>query len=142
MSPSTRRHTAIFQPMNEAPDPRRPYYRVDPNMDRYIPNHIPASERWWYFGLSLLILAWGSYGLWTDDLIVPISKRGRSVHLHGTAAVVMFCAMLAAILNLLAIVVDHFDIRNNELTYRRVAFVTQVVGCVLFVSAIVVQAWR
>jgi hypothetical protein len=111
-------------------------------MDRYIPNHIPASERWLYFGLSLLILTWGSYGLWVDDLIVPIGKRGRSMHFHGTAAVVMFCAMVAAILSLLAIVIDHFDLRNNELTYRRFAFFTQLVGCVLFVSAIVIQAWR
>jgi hypothetical protein len=122
--------------MTAGPDPSRPYYQVDPNMDRHIPNHISASERWWNFGLSLLIIAWGSYGLWADDLIVPVSKRGNAIHLHGTAAVIMFCAMVAAALNLLMVIVDHIDIRNNELTYRRIAVCTQFVAWVLFVAAI------
>ena len=125
--------------MSVPPDPRRPYYRVDPNMDRYIPNHIPASERWIYFGMSVFIICWGAYGLWSDDLIVPISKRGDAIHFYGTSAVIMFCAMVAAALNLLIIIVDHFDIRNNELTYRRIAFGTQAVGTLLFVVAICVR---
>jgi hypothetical protein len=128
--------------MTAKPDPNRPYYQVDPNMDRYIPNHIPAGARWWYVGLSLLLIAWGSHGLWTDDLIVPVSKRGATIHLQGIAAVIMFCAIVAAALNLLAVVIDHFDIRNNELAYRRFAFGTQLLGWALFASAIVAHVWR
>jgi hypothetical protein len=122
--------------------PNRPYYQVDPNMDRYIPNHIPAGERWWYVALSSLLIAWGCHGLWTDDLIVPIGKHGATINLHGAAAVIMFCAIVAAALNLLAVVIDHFDIRNNELTYRRFAFVTQLIGWTLFASAIIVHILR
>jgi len=125
--------------MTAGPDPGRPYYQVDPNMDRYVPNHISASERWWNLGLSLLIIAWGSYGLWVDDLIVPVGKRGNVIHLHGTAAAIMFCAMVAAALNLLTVIIDHIDIRNNELSYRRIAFCTQLVGWLLFASAIFVR---
>ena len=125
--------------MAAEPDPRRPYYRVDPNMDRYIPNHIPANERWVYFALSVFIICWGAYGLWADDLVVPISKRGSGIHFHGTSAVIMFLAMVAAARNLLAIIMDHFDIRNNELTYRRIAFGTQLVGVLLFAVAICVR---
>ena len=125
--------------MAKSPDPRRPYYRVDPNMDRYIPNHIPTSERWLYFALSVFIICWGAYGLWEDDLIVPVSKRGDAMHFSGTSAVIMFCAMVAAVLNLLAIIFDHFDVRNNELTYRRIAFGTQVLGALLFAVAIGVR---
>jgi hypothetical protein len=125
--------------MAAEPNPSRPYYRVDPNMDRYIPNHIPATERWVYFALSVFIICWGTFGLWADDLIVPISKRGDAIHFHGTSAVIMFCAMLAAVLNLLTIIIDHFDIRNNELTYRRIAFGTQVAGVLLFATAICVR---
>jgi hypothetical protein len=121
--------------------PSRPYYRVDPNMDRYIPNEIPASARWWNFALSLVLIAWGSYGLWADDLLVPVGKRGYALHLHGSAAVVMFFALIAAVVNLLAVVFDHFDVRNNELTYRRIAFGTQIVGWTLFVSAVLVHFW-
>lgn len=128
--------------MTAGPDPGRPYYQIDPNLDRYIPNHISASQRWWNLGLSLLIIAWGSYGLWADDLIVPVSKRGHEIHLNGTAAVIMFCAMVSAALNLLTVIVDHIDIRNNELTYRRIAFGTQLVGWLLFASAIFVHMLR
>ena len=127
--------------MSHEPPLNRPYYQVDPNMDRYIPNHIPAGERWWNVGLSLLILAWGSYGIWADDLIVP-TKRGNGLHLHGAAAVLMFCAMVASVLNLLSVVVDHFDVRNNEITYRRMAFGTQLVGWALFAAAIVTHVLR
>lgn len=115
---------------------KRPYYNVDPNMDRYIPNHIPPFEIWTNLSLSLLILAWGSYGLWADDLLIPVGRRGAALHLHGTAAVVMFCAMVFAVLNLLAVIVDHFDVRNNELAYRRAAFGTQVAAWLLFAVAI------
>lgn len=128
--------------MTVPPDPKRPYYRVDPHMDRYIPNEVPASTRWWRLVLSVLILAWGSYGLWADTLIVPVSKRGDVLHLRGAAAVVMFCAMVAAVLNLLAVIVDHFDERNNELTYRRIESFTRVVGVLLCVAAILLHLWR
>ncbi len=127
--------------MSLEPPKHRPHYQVDPNMDRYIPNHIPSAERWWNVGLSLLILAWGAYGLFADDLIVP-TKRGNGIHLLGTAAVIMFCAMVASVLNLLSVVLDHFDIRNNELMYRRIAFGMQALGWSLFAAAIIFHVLR
>ena len=128
--------------MTTGPEPRRPYYRVDPNMDRYIPNQFSTGQLFMHIDLSLLLLLWGGFGLWADDLVVPVSKRGAALHLHGAAAVVMFCAMLAATANLLSVVLDHFDIRNNELSYRRVAFFSQAVGWLLFAAALVVHFWR
>lgn len=74
-----------------------------------------------------------------NDLIVPVNKRGPALHLQGAAAVVMFCALLAATANLLSVVLDHFDIRNNELSYRRFAFFTQTLGWLLFAAALVVH---
>ena len=128
--------------MTTGPDPNRPYYRVDPKMDRYIPNQFSAGQLWSHVGLSLLLLCWGAFGLWTDDLIVPISKRGDALHLQGAAALVMFSAMVAATMNLLSVVLDHFDIRNNELFYRRAAFFTQAIGWLLFAAALVVHFLR
>jgi hypothetical protein len=123
--------------MSTEPSKDRPYYNVDPNLDRYIPNEIPASERWWNVFLSLAILAWGSYGIWADDLVVPTKRNG--VHLQGIAALIMFGAMVAAALNLLSVVVDHFDLRNNELSYRRIAFGSQLIGWLLFGLAMAVH---
>jgi hypothetical protein len=125
--------------MTPGPDPNRPYYQVDPKMDRYIPNQFGAGQLWSHVGLSLLLLCWGGFGLWTNDLIVPVSKRGAALHLQGTAAVIMFCALVAATVNLLSVVLDHFDIRNNELSYRRLAFFTQALGWLLFAAALVVH---
>lgn len=121
--------------MSEPSIKDRPYYKVDPNIDRYIPNEISSCERWSNALLSLAILAWGSYGIWADDLIVP-TKRGNGLHLHGTAALLMFGAMVAAAMNFLSVVVDHFDLRNNELSYRRFAFASQIIGWILFGMAI------
>ena len=125
--------------MTTGPDPSRPYYKVDPKMDRYIPNQFSAGELWGHVALSLLLLCWGGVGLWTNDLVVPISKRGAALHLQGPAAIVMFCALVAATVNLLSVVLDHFDIRNNELSYRRFAFFTQALGWLLFGAALVVH---
>lgn len=63
--------------MTAKSDPRRPYYQVDPNMDRYIFKHMPASERWWNLGVSLLNLGWGSFDHWANDLIVPTQTLDR-----------------------------------------------------------------
>ncbi|MCZ8159125.1 MAG: hypothetical protein ACK5V0_13030 [Alphaproteobacteria bacterium] len=128
--------------MSTGPDPHRPYYRVDPKMDRYIPNQFSAGQLRSHVGLSLLLLGWGTFGLWTDDLVVPVSKRGAALHLQGAAALVMFCAMIAATLNLLSVILDHFDIRNNVLSYRRAAFFTQALGWLLFVAALLVHFLR
>ncbi len=108
-------------------------------MDRYIPNQFSAGELWGHVALSLLLLCWGGYGLWTNDLVVPISKRGAALHLQGAAAVVMFCALVAATANLFSVVLDHFDIRNNELSYRRFAFFTQALGWLFFGAALIVH---
>jgi len=86
-------------------------------------------------------MGWGSFGIWVDDLIVPL-RRGNSLHLRGTAAMIMFAAMVAAALSFLSVVIDHYDLRNNELGYRRFAFATQALGWLLFVVAMVVHFFQ
>jgi hypothetical protein len=53
-----------------------------------------------------------------------------------------FGSAATSVLNLLVVVADHFDIRNNESFYRRLAFGTQLVGWVLFGLAILVHVRR
>ncbi len=83
----------------------------------------------------MVILAWGSYGIWANDLPVP-TKNGYLYHFRGIAAVLASCAMLAVVISLLSLVADHFDVRNNEIWYRRIAFVAEIVGFLIFLSAI------
>jgi len=93
----------------------------------YRPNRIPVSARLLHAGLSLFLLAYGGHGVLVDDLFIP-AKRGRGLHLHGMGAWIMYGALVMAALNLLAVVVDHYDTRNNERQYRSFANITQALG--------------
>ncbi len=103
----------------------------------HTPNHISLSSRWFYAIASPLIVAYGAYGIWIDDLFLP-GKRGPGTHLHGVAAWLMFAAIVAAALNMVSVIIDHFDTRNNETNYRRFAKITSWSG---FALAAVSFAW-
>ena len=49
---------------------------------------------------------------------------------------------MAAVRNLLSIVADHYDLRNNERHYRIIAFTTQAAGWVLCGLAVLAQMFR
>src|SRR4051812_48569937 len=104
-------------------------------MSQYSPNRIPASTRAWNAVLSIVLIVYGAYGLYVDDLFIP-SKRG-GLYFHQEAAWVMYAAMICAALNLLSIVVDHYDERDNENNYRLFAKVTQIAGWIFFATAII-----
>jgi hypothetical protein len=101
----------------------------------YTPNHIPLSHRWGYGLLGAAVMAYGSYGLWVDEIFLP-GKRGRGMHFHGIDAWLLYGAILCLAANCLAVIVDHFDTRNNETNYRRFAKVTALLGYGLFGLAI------
>lgn len=88
-------------------------------------------------GLSAGILSYGIVGLCNDWIWIP-GKRTSGLIMHGWAAGLMFCAMLAASLNLASVIVDHYDRRDNEHDYRRFARISATCGWVLFIFAFVV----
>lgn len=59
--------------------------------------------------------------------------------MHGEPMWIMLGAFACAVANLLSIVIDHYDRRNNEINYRRFAKVTRILGWVLFGLAIVLD---
>ena len=99
------------------------------------PNHIPKGERIGYIIFSLLLLAYGTYGVWVNDLFVP-GRRSRGIHLHDGTAWMMYGAIICACLVMLSVVVDHYDRRNNERHYRVFAAVGEYVGWTLFVLSL------
>lgn len=103
----------------------------------YTPNHIPEGTRVFHILASCALILYGAIGLWFDDLPMP-TKRGRFVHFHGVSAWLMFSAMIACCANLLSVVVDHYDRRNNETDYRWFAQVAAVIGWSLLVVACIV----
>lgn len=83
----------------------------------YIPNVISLPQRLAHFLGGLLLLGYGAWGLYVDDLYLPARHGGW--HLHGSSAWIMAGALACGALVLLAVVVDHYDRRNNEIAYER-----------------------
>lgn len=101
----------------------------------YTPNHIPVVERIANICFSLLLLAYGGYGLWVNDLYIPGKRRG--LHLHDVPAWVMYGAFICACLVMLSVVADHYDRRNNEIAYRRWADCFRYLGWGFFIASLV-----
>jgi len=107
----------------------------------YIPNEIPREERRNNILFSTLLFAYGSYGVWVNDLYIP-GKRSRGVHLHDVPAWIMYAAMICACVVMLSVVVDHYDRRNNERHYRAFAEVGKFVGWGLFGASLFWSLFR
>ena len=106
----------------------------------YTPNRIPSGERMVNTVFSAALLLYGAFGLAIDDLYIP-GKRGHGVHLHGSPAWIMYCAFIFASLNLMSVVIDHYDTRDNEINYKVFARVTQVLGWILFFAALALDLY-
>lgn len=102
----------------------------------HVPNSIPRRERIANVVFSVLLFAYGSHGVWANDLYIP-GRRSRGVHLHDVPAWIMYGAMLCACLVMLSVVADHYDRRNNERHYRTFAQVGKFAGWGLFCASLV-----
>lgn len=107
----------------------------------YKPNFIPADERLKNAVFSILLFAYGSYGVWVNDLYIP-GKRSKGIHLHDVPAWIMYGAMICACLVMLSVVVDHYDKRNNENHYKVFAGVFKFLGWVFFVLSLIVAIFH
>lgn len=100
----------------------------------YVPNHIPSAVRTESAVLALFLIGYGAVAWFLDGMYLP-AKRGGFV-IHGLALNLMVLAMICAALNLAAIVLDHYDQRNNERHYIIFSKVTRFLGWALFALAL------
>jgi hypothetical protein len=115
--------------------PPKPTEKIGLYVDgKYVPNEIPFRTRFWGMSASVVLIAYGSFGVFTNDLYIP-GKRGNGSHLHGFSAWVMFGAMIFATCNLVLTIVDHYDRRENEERYRFYVRLTKYIAWTLFVAA-------
>lgn len=114
--------------------------RVDRAGQPYIPNSIPFSRRIWHVFLSTLLVAYGTVGLLLNEVLVP-GRRGSGYVYRDIPMWLVLGAMLAATCNLLAVVIDHYDRRENERYYRIWARYTQALGWALFAGAFILEHW-
>lgn len=102
----------------------------------YVPNIVPRKTRGLNVVLSVLLLIYGTYSVLTDHFVLP-AKRGQTVTLYGYSAWVLYAALLFLVAHLLAVVVDHYDTRNNEDAYRRFGRRTRIAAWTLYVLALI-----
>ena len=117
---------------------RKGFNPFAPSGSYFEPNHYSASQRFWNTLLALALVAYGSLGVYLDDLFIP-GRGGSGMHLHGLAAWLMYAAFLCAAAVLFSLVVDHYDRRNNEHHYTKFKKVATTVGWWFFGAAV---AWQ
>ncbi|HEY8157207.1 MAG TPA: hypothetical protein VIF10_00760 [Methylobacter sp.] len=107
----------------------------------YTPNHIPAKERMQNIIFSILLFAYGTYGVQINDLYIP-GKRSKGIHLHDVPAWIMYGAIICACLVMLSVVIDHYDKRNNETCYKFFVDVFRLLGWGFFALSLIMATIR
>lgn len=104
----------------------------------HIPNHIPLSQRCWSAMGACALFLWGSYGIYTNDLVIPLRRRNR-IHLHDEPALLMFAAFVCGAMVLISVIIDHYDERNNEHKYKKFSEAVGCIGWFLFGAALLLH---
>lgn len=102
------------------------------------PNVVPLPTRLAHSASALFLLGYGVIGLLQDDIYVP-GRASKGMHLHWSAAVAMFCAMLTAAAILVSTVVNHYDKRPNERGYGGFVKTAEFVAWTFFIFAVLVE---
>lgn len=95
--------------------------------EKYIPNFIPAFIRYFNITASFILLIYGAYGIYVNDLYIP-GKRGRGIHLQDEAALIVYAAFICACTVMISVVIDHYDKRDNEHKYQAVGRLFKYLG--------------
>ncbi|MFJ7809595.1 hypothetical protein ACIQYQ_02085 [Pseudomonas asiatica] len=103
----------------------------------YCPNTVPFKVRLRNVTLSVILLIYGTFGVITNNFVLP-AKRGV-LTLYGYPAWVMYGSLLCLVTNLTAVVIDHYDTRNNEKRYAKLKKMSERVGWTLFVLALILN---
>jgi hypothetical protein len=103
---------------------------------KHTPNKIPLKERMINKFFSAVLIIYGGYGIYVNDLYIP-GKRSSGVHLHDEPALLMYAAFICGALVMLSVVVDHYDERNNEHKYQVFAKTFKYLGWGLFGASLI-----
>lgn len=104
----------------------------------YQPNQIPADERRNNLIGALALLAYGVVSTHLDDFYLP-AKRGNGIHIHGFPVLIMFAALVCAVIVLMLTIVDHYDRRDNERNYQVAARFFRRAGWILFAASLLIH---
>ncbi|MNZ78389.1 hypothetical protein D3C78_969580 [compost metagenome] len=93
------------------------------NPESYIPNEIPLKARVIAGTLALVLMVLSAQAIYNQRIVMPYGgRRSRGIVLEfiGIETVVPILAILLAAVGFLAVVIDHYDKRFNEATYKAI----------------------
>lgn len=112
---------------------------------KYVANHISIRNRIAYLIFSIFLISYGISGLISDDLYLPFKRvaggKSHGYHFHGSLLWLLFLATICFALNLLSIIFDHYDKRNNENKYKIFAKTTFILGFTIVLLSIVLDVF-
>jgi hypothetical protein len=111
---------------------RRPVVRSN---TPYRPNQVSAWNRFWYLVFCIVCVAYAAYSIHEGKFFLP-AKRGPGVELRGLSLWLIVCALVVGVAHLASLVVDHYDKRDNEQSYKDFATLTKFGFWALFVVAV------
>lgn len=107
----------------------------------YVPNQISIESRLVNLILSSIFIVGGGYGVWRNDLVVRLGKSPtiQVYHLRDQAAIIMYLGLLLVSTSFISEIVDHYDKRNNEHIYHKIAAYTLAPGAVLVIIGFLIK---
>lgn len=115
---------------------------MERNKDEYIPNKVPLWNRLKNLFISAFFIIYGGYGVWVNDLAIKLGRyslKRKIYHLHDEAAVVMYIGLLLVSLCFFSEIIDHYDRRDNEHLYHKIANYTLWPGIIFCVTALFIN---
>ena len=108
-------------------------------MDEYSPNKIPKPTRIFNIIWAVFLLGLCFYALIKGNLVYPGVRGAGPVELSDVSLISFVVGLISGALNAVLVVIDHYDKRDNEFFYKKMANVLNVVGVVAIVLAFAYQ---
>lgn len=105
------------------------------------PNSVPLSDRVFNLVLALALLAQGFLGFYLGRLALSPPKQKTAIVFREGAAWLMAAAMVVGALVLISVIVDHYDRRNNESSYKLFKWLSVHLGVCLFAASLVAHVY-
>jgi hypothetical protein len=102
------------------------------------PNFVPLTRRLQYLALSVVLLVVFGVSLAEGGLYIPyFSKKATVVaHFSGYGLILPLVGMGSAVVVAVSVLLDHFDVRNNEKTYSKIQSIGGLVGVLCYIIAV------
>lgn len=111
----------------------------------YKPNSISLTVRVRNISISLFLIGYSLWCFWSEKLyLILIGKRGNGgvYELSDLGLILGIVSFALFIASMSAVVVDHYDRRNNERMYSLISNICLLVGGVIYLVAILLFSKR